>query len=193
VNAPASAPRRRVLASRAGAAIVVLGLASGAILARRGGIDAQTLQRALLDLGLLAAPVFVVAFAAGELLHLPGILFVVVARAVFGPLLGLVLGYAGAVVALSVAFLVARRLVSAARATSEPWRPRWPFLRRTFERLESRPVSSIALLRLVLWLAPPLTYALAATKVRARDHLLGCALGLVVPVVAANLVGGALL
>jgi uncharacterized membrane protein YdjX (TVP38/TMEM64 family) len=182
--------RRRVPASRIGAALAVTLLLLGAILARRAGIDADALQARLLSLGAFAAPAFIVAFAVGELLHLPGILFVVAARVVFGPTLGLALGYAGAVFALMVSFFVARHLVAAARASREPWRPRWRPLRTTFERLESNPVKSIALLRLVLWLAPPLTYALAATKIRARDHLIGCAVGLVVPVIAANLVGG---
>jgi uncharacterized membrane protein YdjX (TVP38/TMEM64 family) len=182
--------RRRALVSRIGAALVILVLATGAILARRAGIDAPTVQRELVALGVLAVPVFIAAFTVGELLHLPGILFVVAARIVFGPTLGLALGYTGAVVALMVSFFVARRLVAAARATREPWRPRWRPLRAAFERLESRPVSSIAVLRLVLWLAPPLTYALATTKIRARDHLAGCAIGLVLPVIAANVLGG---
>lgn len=181
--------RRRLPASRVGAALVVLMLVAGAILARRSGLDGDALQARLLSLGIFAAPAFIAAFALGELLHLPGILFVVAARVVFGPTLGLALGYAGAVVALTVSFFVARHLVAAARATSEPWRPKWRPLRAAFERLESHPVKSIALLRLVLWLAPPLTYALAATKIRARDHLIGCAVGLVVPVIGANLVG----
>lgn len=181
---------KRVPASRLGAAIVILLLVAGAIVARRTGIDADALQTRLLSLGIFAAPAFIAAFALGELLHLPGILFVVAARVVFGPTVGLALGYAGAVVALTVSFFVARHLVVAARATREPWRPKWRVLRSTFERLEAHPVKSIALLRLVLWLAPPLTYAVAATKVRARDHLLGCALGLVVPVLGANLIGG---
>lgn len=182
--------RRRVFGSRACAVLVVGLLATLAVLARRSGVDAATLQGELVALGCFAAPVFIVAFTAGELLHLPGILFVVAARVVFGPTLGLALGYAGAVVALTVSFFVARRVVVAARATREPWRPRWRPLRVTFERLEAHPVASIAVLRLVLWLAPPLTYALAATKVRARDHLIGCAIGLVAPVVAANVLGG---
>lgn len=182
--------RQRVPASRVGAIAVVALLALGAVVARRSGIDAGSLQERLLALGVFAAPAFIVAFALGELLHLPGILFVVAARIVFGPAVGLVLGYAGAIFALTVSFLVARRLVAAARATREPWRPKWRLLRATFERLEADPVKSIAVLRLLLWLAPPLTYALAATKIRARDHLVGCAVGLVVPVVAANLVGG---
>jgi uncharacterized membrane protein YdjX (TVP38/TMEM64 family) len=176
--------------SRIAAALVLALLLAGAIIARRSGIDADTLQARLLSLGFFAAPAFIVAFAIGELLHLPGILFVVAARVVFGPTIGLALGYAGAVFALMVSFFVARHLVAAARASREPWRPRWRPLRVTFERLESSPVKSIALLRLVLWLAPPLTYALAATKIRARDHFIGCAVGLIVPVIAANLVGG---
>jgi len=182
--------RRRALVSRIGAGIVIALLAAGAIVARRSGIDARTVQTELVALGVLAAPVFIAAFCVGELLHLPGILFVVAARVVFGPTLGLALGYAGALSALMVSFFVARHLVAAARATKEPWRPRWRWLRAMFERLESRPVSSIAVLRLVLWLAPPLTYALASTKIRARDHFIGCAIGLFVPVVGANLLGG---
>lgn len=182
--------RSRIPPSRVAAIVVIALLVAGAFAARRSGLDAASLQARLLELGVFAAPAFVVAFALGELLHLPGILFVVAARVVFGPTVGLALGYAGAVFALMVSFFVARHLVAAARATREPWRPRWRPLRATFERLESHPVKSIALLRLVLWLAPPLTYALAATKVRARDHLVGCAVGLVVPVIAANVIGG---
>jgi uncharacterized membrane protein YdjX (TVP38/TMEM64 family) len=178
------------LLSRAAAASVILALVAAAIVARRSGVDAEMLQRELVALGWPAAPLFIVVFAVGELLHLPGILFVLVARVVFGPCSGFFLGYAGAVVALTVSFAVARQLVSAARATREPWRPRIRFLRRAFERLEARPVRTIAVLRLVLWLAPPLTYALATTRIRARDHLVGCAIGLVVPVLAVDLLGG---
>lgn len=163
-----------------------------AVLARRHGLDAASLEAELLALGCFAAPVFILLFAAGELLHLPGIVFVVVARHVFGPLTGFAVGYAGAVFALAVSFALARRLSIAARGTREPWRPRWSILRRLFDRLERAPVRSVALLRLVLWLAPPLTYAVATTGVRARDHLLGSALGLLVPVAAVHVLYGAL-
>jgi hypothetical protein len=91
-----------------------------------------------------------------------------------------------------LAILARRRGVDAetVQRQQEPWRPRWRLLRRTFEKLEAHPVRSIALLRLVLWLAPPLTYALAATRVRLRDHVFGCAIGLLLPVLAADFVGG---
>ena len=147
-------------------------------------------QRELLALGYFAPPLFLVIFAAGELLHLPGILFVIVARVVFGPSLGFVLGYVGAVFAVTISFAVARQILAAARSTTDPWRPRWRFLQRAFDRLEAHPVQTIALLRLVLWLAPPLSYALASSKVRVRDHVVGSAIGLVAPVLGVVLLGG---
>ena len=55
---------------------------------------------------------------------------------------------------------------------------------------EARPVQTIALLRLVLWLAPPLSYALASSNIRMRDHILGSAIGLIPPVLAVTLLSG---
>lgn len=191
MNKPVDGDRNR-LRSRMGALAIVALLATATVLARRSGVDAERLQQELLALGALAAPVFILFFAVGELLHLPGIVFVLVARHVFGPVTGFVVGYAGAVFALAVSFGVARLLVRAARATREPWCPRWAPLRGVFERLETRPVRNVAVLRLVLWLAPPLTYAVAASRVRGRDHLLGSALGILVPVVLVHVLYGAL-
>ncbi|HSO32807.1 MAG TPA: VTT domain-containing protein [Labilithrix sp.] len=190
-DVPAPAPgRRSLVARRVAAGLLVIALATGAVIARRSGVDGPMLQRELLALGCLAPPLFLLVFAIGELLHLPGILFVLVARLVFGPSIGFVLGYAGALLAVTVSFTVARQVVAAARATKEPWRPKWRFLRRAFDRLEAHPVQTIALLRLVLWLAPPLSYALASTNIRARDHVVGSAIGLVLPVLAVALLGG---
>jgi uncharacterized membrane protein YdjX (TVP38/TMEM64 family) len=47
--------------------------------------------------------------------------FVVVARVVFGPALGFALAYGGAVLAVTISFVVARQLVAAARSSTEPW------------------------------------------------------------------------
>jgi uncharacterized membrane protein YdjX (TVP38/TMEM64 family) len=182
-------PRRRILASRVAAASVFALLVLGAALARRAGVDPHSIQRELLGFGCLAVPLFIAAFTVGELLHLPGIAFVVGARVLFGPKMGLAIGYVGALTALTVSFALARGLVVAARATREPWRPRWAPLRRVFERLEASPVTSIALLRVVFFLASPLTYALAATKVGFREHVLGTALGIVAPVIFWNVLG----
>lgn len=181
-------PRARQI----GAGVVVAALVMAAIALHRSGVDGPMLQEKLLALGILAPPLFLLLFAVGELLHLPGILFVLAARVVFGPSLGFALGYVGAVLAVTISFTVARKLLSAARATREPWRPKWRVLRGAFERVEAHPVQTIAILRVILWLAPPLSYALASTGVRGRDHFLGTALGLVVPVLGVAVLGGLL-
>ena len=46
-------------------------------------------------------------------------------------------------------------------------------------RLDQRPIRTVFILRLLLFLAPPLNYVLAMTNVRYRDYLIGSALGLV--------------
>jgi hypothetical protein len=61
-------------------------------------------------------------------------------------------------------------------------RQRW--LRRALSRLETRRVLTVALLRTFLVLSPPLSFALAMSRTRFRDRLLGSALGLVAPVAA---------
>lgn len=58
----------------------------------------------------------------------------------------------------------------------------WPLVRRLLNKLDNRPVITVALLGLIFQTAPPLNYALAMTVVRWRDHLLGSMLGLPVPV-----------
>lgn len=95
------------------AALVVATLITAAFVARRSGVDGPMLQRVHLVLAWLAAPLFLLIMAARELLHLPGTAFIIVARLVFGPGGDFVLGYAGAVFAVSVSFLVARQLVAA--------------------------------------------------------------------------------
>jgi uncharacterized membrane protein YdjX (TVP38/TMEM64 family) len=62
-----------------------------------------------------------------------------------------------------------------------------PFIERALVFLESRPIMTVAILRLIFWMAPPLNYALAMTPVKLRDYVIGSAVGLAAPVVCAAL------
>jgi uncharacterized membrane protein YdjX (TVP38/TMEM64 family) len=130
--------------------------------------------------GIAGVGVFMAAFAAGELLHVPGLVFVGAAVLAWGRLGGGALAYVGALVAISVAFAVVRGI--GGQPLGELRQPR---LRAILARLEERPIRTIALLRLILWLAPAITYALALSRVRYRDYAVGSAIGLVLPVAAA--------
>ena len=57
-----------------------------------------------------------------------------------------------------------------------------PLARRILARLDEHPLQTVAILRFFFWMAPPLNYALAMSKVRYRHYLLGSAIGLAIPI-----------
>jgi uncharacterized membrane protein YdjX (TVP38/TMEM64 family) len=57
-------------------------------------------------------------------------------------------------------------------------------LKKLFDRLEEQPLRTVILLRLITVMFPPVTSALALTRLRARDHFVGSAIGMLLPVTA---------
>ena len=139
--------------------------------------------RALVDgAGVFGALLFIAIFAVGELLHVPGMLFVGAGILAYGKLAGFAVSLAAALVSISVSFIVVRAVGGKALAEIER-----PFVKKMLARLERQPVRTVFVLRVVLWLAPALNYALALTSIRFRDYFIGSALGLVPPLIAAAL------
>jgi uncharacterized membrane protein YdjX (TVP38/TMEM64 family) len=130
--------------------------------------------------GAAGVGLFIVAFAVGELLHVPGMVFVAAAVLAWGRVGGGALSYVAALVSVSFGFFVVRAIGGQPLATIKQ-----PRVRALLLRVEERPVLTVALLRLLLWLAPVVNYALALSSVRFRDFVLGSALGLVIPVAVA--------
>ena len=130
--------------------------------------------------GAAGVALFIVAFAVGELLHVPGMVFVAAAVMAWGRVGGGALSYVAALVSVSFGFLVVRAIGGQPLATIKQ-----PRVRALLLRVEKRPIVTVALLRLLLWLAPVVNYALALSSVRFRDFVLGSALGLVIPVAVA--------
>ena len=98
----------------------------------------------------------------------------------YGHVLGALVAYVGALCSLSVGFGVGR-LLGGGMTIDDLGLPRWAFLRAAFARLNERPVRSVAVMRMLLFMAPTLNFALALTPVAFRHYALGSAIGLVVP------------
>lgn len=126
--------------------------------------------------------VFLVAFAVGELMHIPGVVFVAVGILAFGKIDGSLVSLAGALLSVCVSFVVVRTVGGQPLASIER-----PIFRKILDRLVTQPIRTVALLRLIFWMAPPLNYALAMSGVKFRHYFVGSALGLVVPVTLAAL------
>jgi uncharacterized membrane protein YdjX (TVP38/TMEM64 family) len=154
--------------------LVLLGIGRALGLHERFSVDG--VRATVHGAGAWGALIFVASFCAGELVHVPGLVFVAAGVLLYGREAGGVASYAGALVSISVTFGVVRGIGGRALDAVESAR-----FRRLLDKLDARPVRTIALLRLVFILSPPLNYALALSRVRFRDYLLGSALGLLPP------------
>jgi uncharacterized membrane protein YdjX (TVP38/TMEM64 family) len=153
-------------------ALYVVGKMTGVI----DSVDISTVRQRVDGAGALGVVIFVAIFAIGELLHVPGLVFVCAGLLAWGKILGYGISMLGALVSVSLSFFVVRAVGGRALASVER-----PFLKKMLARLDSHPIQTVFFLRLLLILAPPLNYGLALTCVRYRDYLVGSALGLAIP------------
>ena len=155
------------------ALILLIGHLTGA----REWMTQERLQGAVNSAGWWGVLVFFAVFSIGQFLQVPGALFIVVARVVWEPALGFAIAYAGSIVSAVSVFAMVRAVGGKPLGDIT-----WPPAKKILAGLDRRPILTIAALRAVMMLAPPLTYALALSPVKHRDHLIGSAIGLVVPV-----------
>jgi uncharacterized membrane protein YdjX (TVP38/TMEM64 family) len=165
--------RRLVVLAALTVALLVAGKSSGA----SAYFATERLRGVTHAAGAWGPLVFVLAFCVGELVHVPGVVFVAASVLAYGRAGGGALAFAGALIAVSVSFAIVRGIGGSPLAAI-----RSPLARRVLSRLDERPVRTILVLRLLLWMAPQLNYALALSNVRFRSYFLGTALGLVAPI-----------
>jgi len=156
--------------------LAVAGVASGLT----ETLSVASLRAWMVEAGALGIFGFLLLFALGTLLQVPGMVFVVAAALAWGQLGGGAIALAGAMLSVSSSFFLVRAVGGRLLADVDR-----PFVKRLLARLDRAPIRTVAALRLVLWVSPPLTYALALSRVPTRAHALGSILGLTLPVVVA--------
>jgi uncharacterized membrane protein YdjX (TVP38/TMEM64 family) len=132
-------------------------------------------------LGAYGAVAFVGLCVGAVLLHIPEIVLIAIGGVLFGCVKGFLLGWIGSVVGSTCSFLIARYFLR--DAVRRALLSRFERIQAIDERLARRGFRTILVLRLVLFMAPPLNWAIGVTRVRLRDYVLGSALG-VVPCIA---------
>lgn len=164
----------RLLVVVAFAGVLLLGL-------RLSGLGEQfelaTLQRSIAGHPLGGVLFFVVLFSLGNLLLIPGWVFLASAVYAFGAPLGGVATYAAACVSCVVTFFVIRLLGGDALR-----RLKSPLALQIFRRLDTAPLRSVVALRMLFQTLPALNGALALSGIRFRHYLLGTLLGLPLPI-----------
>ena len=120
---------------------------------------------------------FVFLFSLGNLIQIPGWVFLAAAVLTLGRLWGGAVTYVAAVTSCAFTFVTIRilggdalRLLKSRVAV------------RLLRELDAHPIASVALLRILFQTVPALNYALAMSGIKFRTYLIGTLVGLPVPI-----------
>ena len=154
-------------------ALLVVGRVTGVTT----NLTTETIRNAVQSAGAWGYALYLLAFVLGELVQVPGFMFIAAATLVYGPFLGFPLALVGSVTSVAVGFLMVRWVGGQLFAEVKQ-----RHVKTLLSKLDQHPVLVVFALRALFWVSPPITYALALTRVRFRDYLLGSAVGLLLPV-----------
>lgn len=155
-------------------------LAAGAeISGLREHFSLALLQHQLARNQVSGVALFVVLFALGNLIQIPGWIFLASAVLVFGRTTGGLLTYLAAVVSCAFTFLTIRYIGGDALRQLES-----KLAVRLLSRLHTRPILIIATLRTLFQTLPALNYTLALSGIGFRRYMAGTLIGLPLPIAA---------
>lgn len=143
----------------------------------RGHFSLEFLRQSILDHRVGGLVVFVLAFALGNLIQIPGWVFLAAAVLALGRTWGGVATYVAASVSCVSSFLIVRIVGGDALRQLDN-----RFIARVLARLDSHPIRSILVARVLFQTLPAVNYALAMSGIRFRAYLLGTLLGLPLPI-----------
>ena len=121
--------------------------------------------------------VFILVFALGNLVQIPGWIFLAAAVLALGRTWGGLATYAAAILSCSATFFTIRFVGGDALRNLNG-----KLATRLLDQLDAHPIRNITLLRMLFQTVPVLNYTLAMSGVRFRDYLIGTLLGLPLPI-----------
>ncbi len=138
-------------------------------------LSAEALGRFLDAVGIWAPAVFMVIYAGGVCLFLPGTLLTGLGAAIFGAYWGFVYVWFGAMAGASIAFWIGRTLGREFASSLIGDR-----LKKYDDAIERNGFATVLYLRLVYFPFTPMNFGMGLTKVHFRDYFLGTGLGIIV-------------
>lgn len=126
---------------------------------------------------------FFLIFIVITILNIPGLPLVLCAPGLFGLPLAWVVSYSASLISTQIHFLIVARMASNEIVMEKKNEEKTAsFLDSAVNKVKHRPILTIAALRTIMFLTPPLTVALALAKIKPMEHFLGGVLGFVIPV-----------
>ncbi len=156
-------------------AFIIAAVAAFRLTPLRGLLTVSNLAMLLEAAGWWAPVAFVLIYAAGICLFIPGTLLTTLGAAIFGPYRGFAYVWLGAMLGAAAAFLIGRYLGREFAAHLIGDR-----LRKYDDAIEANGFATVLYLRLVYFPFTAMNFGMGLTKVRFRDYLWGTALGILV-------------
>jgi uncharacterized membrane protein YdjX (TVP38/TMEM64 family) len=176
---PATAPTSRSGRAAVKAGLLALFVVAAVVLLRytpaRNYLTPKVLGNFLQEAGIWAPIVYMVIYAVGVCLFIPGTLLTGLGAAIFGPYWGFMYVWIGAMAGASGAFFIGRTLGRDFAAELIGDR-----LGRYDEAIERNGFATVLYLRLVYFPFTPLNFGMGLTRVRFWDYFWGTGLGIVV-------------
>jgi uncharacterized membrane protein YdjX (TVP38/TMEM64 family) len=139
--------------------------------------DLEALRHRIQENQIRGLLLLILLFALGNLLHVPGWVFLAAAVLTLGRTWGGMAIYVAASISCVLTFVIIRFVGGDALRQLKN-----RLAVRMLRQLDAQPITSIALLRVVFQTAPALNYALAMSGVRFRQYIIGTLLGLPLPI-----------
>jgi uncharacterized membrane protein YdjX (TVP38/TMEM64 family) len=161
-------------------AIILIVFVAAAVMTVRSPAVKELLTVERLGAGLTAAGVwaplaFILIYASGVCLFIPGTLLTALGAAIFGPYWGFVYVWVAAMLGAAGAFFIGRYLGREFAASLIGDR-----LKKYDDAIEANGFATVLYLRLVYFPFTPMNFGMGLTKVRFRDYLWGTGLGILV-------------
>jgi uncharacterized membrane protein YdjX (TVP38/TMEM64 family) len=138
-------------------------------------LTVQSLGTLLDKAGIWAPVAFILLYAVGVCIFIPGTLITAIGAAIFGPYWGFLYVWLGAMIGASTAFFIGRGLGREFAASLIGDR-----LRKYDDAIERNGFATVLYLRLVYFPFTPMNFGMGLTKVRFRDYFFGTGLGIIV-------------
>ena len=141
----------------------------------KGYLSPEALGRALEHTGIWAPIIFMLIYAVGVCLFVPGTILTALGAAIFGPYRGFLYVWVGAMLGASAGFFIGRNLGREFAASLIGDK-----MKRYDDAIERNGFATVLYLRLVYFPFTPMNFGMGLTKVRFRDYFAGTGLGIIV-------------
>ncbi len=172
---PVKGKQRALLKAGALLAFIILAIYMVRFTPVRDYVTIEVMGKFLDSAGFWAPLVYILVYAVGICLFLPGTLLTALGGAIFGPYKGFVYVWVGAMLGSSAAFFIGRTLGRDFAASLIGDR-----LKKYDDAIERNGFATVLYLRLVYFPFTPMNFGMGLTKVRFWDYLAGTGLGIIV-------------